>query len=95
RDNRLQGIVSIYRVLDQYGEENKTVSDVMQPVLYSVRTGTPLPAAVELLSRHQLSNLAVVDENNRLAGLITRGSVVRHLADGYLQEAAESPVEEV
>ncbi|GIQ65740.1 glycine/betaine ABC transporter ATPase [Paenibacillus cisolokensis] len=92
RDNDLQGIVSIYQVLDQYGEENKTVADVMQPVLYSVKTGSPLTAAVELLNRHQLSNLAVVDDRNRLVGLITRGSVVRHLANVM---PATSPAEEV
>ncbi|ALS26496.1 glycine/betaine ABC transporter ATP-binding protein [Paenibacillus sp. 32O-W] len=92
RDNHLQGIVSIYQVLDQYGEENKTVADVMRPVLYSVKTGSPLTAAVELLNRHQLSNLAVVDDRNRLVGLITRGSVVRHLADVM---PATSPAREV
>lgn len=92
RDNHLQGIVSIYQVLDQYGEENKTVADVMQPVLYSVKTGSPLTAAVELLNRHQLSNLAIVDDRNRLVGLITRGSVVRHLADVM---PATSPAGEV
>lgn len=31
RNKQLQGAVSIYRVLDQYGEEGKTVADVMQP----------------------------------------------------------------
>lgn len=93
RDNHLQGIVSIYQVLDQYGEENKTVVDVMQPVLYSVKTGSPLTAAVELLNRHQLSNLAVVDDRNRLVGLITRGSVVRHLAN--VMPDVSSPAGEV
>lgn len=93
RDNHLQGIVSIYQVLDQYGEENKTVADVMRPVLYSVKTGSPLTAAVELLNRHQLSNLAVVDDRNRLVGLITRGSVVRHLAN--VMPDVSSPAGEV
>ena len=93
RDNHLQGIVSIYQVLDQYGEENKTVADVMQPVLYSVKTGSPLTAAVELLNRHQLSNLAVVDDRSRLVGLITRGSVVRHLAN--VMPDVSSPAGEV
>lgn len=79
----LKGIVSIFNVLDQYGEENMTVGDVMKPVLHRISSGTPLPQAVELLNRHQLSNLAVVDDKNRLIGLITRGSVVRHLAEVY------------
>ncbi|CDN43535.1 Choline transport ATP-binding protein OpuBA [Paenibacillus sp. P22] len=81
RQRRLLGSVSIYNVLDRYGEEEKTVSDVMMPVRYVVQSGTPLAQAVELLASHRLHNVAVVDEGGRFIGLITRGSVVRHLAE--------------
>ncbi|MBE9917970.1 betaine/proline/choline family ABC transporter ATP-binding protein [Paenibacillus donghaensis] len=83
RNRQLQGAVSIYRVLDQYGEEGKSVADVMHPVRYSVTSGTTLPQAIEIMDKHQLSNLPVIDENNRFLGLITRGSVVKHLAEVY------------
>ncbi|MFD1953564.1 ABC transporter ATP-binding protein [Paenibacillus thailandensis] len=81
RNRKLQGIVSIFNVLEHYGDENMTIADVMKPVAYSLPSGTPLPEAVELLNNFKLSNLAIVDANNRLVGLITRGSVVRHLAE--------------
>jgi len=83
KNNKLQGTVSIYNVLDQYAEENKTVADVMKPVEHAVPSGTPLTTALALMSRHHLSNLAVVGEDNRFVGLITRGSVVRHMAELY------------
>ncbi|MEC0241579.1 betaine/proline/choline family ABC transporter ATP-binding protein [Paenibacillus dokdonensis] len=83
RNKQLQGAVSIYRVLDQYGEEGKTVADVMHPVRYSVASGSTLPQAIEIMDSHQLSNLPVIDSNNRFLGLITRGSVVKHLAEVY------------
>jgi osmoprotectant transport system ATP-binding protein len=83
RNRQLQGAVSIYRVLDQYGEEGKSVADVMHPVRYSVTSGTTLPQAIEIMDKHQLSNLPVIGENNRFLGLITRGSVVKHLAEVY------------
>lgn len=83
RNRQLQGAVSIYRVLDQYGEEGKTVADVMHPVRYSVSSGSTLPQAIEIMDSHQLSNLPVIDGNNRFLGLITRGSVVKHLAEVY------------
>lgn len=35
------------------------------------------------MDSHQLSNLPVVDSSNRFLGLITRGSVVKHLAEVY------------
>lgn len=96
RNRQLQGVVSIYRVLDQYGEEGKTVADVMQPVRFSVASGSTLTQAIEIMDSHQLSNLPVVDSNNRFLGLITRGSVVKHLAEVYptmVQPAAHGEVE--
>lgn len=86
KQQRLQGTVSIYRILDQYGEEGKTVADVMTPVEHVVQSGTPLSEALGIMSKYQLSNLAVVGEDHRFIGLITRGSVVSHMADAYSPE---------
>ncbi|CAG7649766.1 Glycine betaine/carnitine/choline transport ATP-binding protein OpuCA [Paenibacillus solanacearum] len=79
----LKGAVSIYQVLDQYGGEEKTVADVMRPVEHTVPTGTPLILALQLMDKHQLANIPVLGEGQRFKGLITRGSVVRHMADLY------------
>lgn len=86
KQQRLQGTVSIYRILNQYGEEGKTVADVMTPVEHVVQTGTPLSEALGIMNKYQLSNLAVVGEDHRFIGLITRGSVVSHMADAYSPE---------
>jgi len=86
KTNRLQGSVSIYRVLDQYGEETKTVADVMVPIVHFVQTGTSLSVALNMMTEYQLSNLPVVKGDNQLIGLITRGSVVSHLAEVYSPE---------
>ncbi|WP_028545958.1 ABC transporter ATP-binding protein [Paenibacillus taiwanensis] len=83
RFRKLLGIVSIYRVLNMFNEENKTVGDVMRPIGYQVAPGTPLPVAIEMMSNHRLTNLAVVDDDGRLLGLITRGSIVKHLNEVY------------
>ncbi|MBB3131823.1 osmoprotectant transport system ATP-binding protein [Paenibacillus rhizosphaerae] len=94
RNKQLQGAVSIYRVLDMYGEEGKTVADVMIPVRFSVASGSTLPQAIELMDSHQLSNVPVVDGNNRFLGLVTRGSVVKHLAEVYPNLAPPQPAGE-
>ena len=94
RNHILRGYVSIYQVLDQYGEEGKTVADVMKPVVHTVRTGTPLTVALKLMSKYGLTNLAVVKNNNQFVGLITRGSVVRHLAEVYPPAQREEPAYE-
>jgi len=83
KGKRLVGSVSIYRVLDQYGDESKTVADVMRPIEHAVGTDTPLSAALQLMSTHQLSNLPVVRGDREFVGLITRGSVVRHMAEVF------------
>ncbi|MBR2570473.1 MAG: betaine/proline/choline family ABC transporter ATP-binding protein [Paenibacillus sp.] len=83
KQRKLLGIVSIYRLLNQYGEENKTVKDIMRPIGYLVSPGTSLPEAVEIMSNARLTNLAVVDDDGRLVGLLTRGSIVQHLNEVY------------
>lgn len=83
RTRKLLGNVSIYRVLHEFGDEEKTVRDVMRPIAYQVRPGTILPEAVEIMTNHRLSNLAVVDDDGRLVGLLTRGSIVSHLNEVY------------
>lgn len=92
KNNRLIGWVSIYRILDHYGDESKTVADVMKSVEYVVRTKTSLSVALNLMSEHQLSNLAVIRDDNQFVGLITRGSVVSHLAEVYSQHITEEEV---
>jgi osmoprotectant transport system ATP-binding protein len=83
RSNRLLGQVSIYRILESFGDESKTLADVMQPVEHAVKPHTPLAVALHMMNAYQLSNLPVIREDNGLAGLITRGSVVRHMAEIY------------
>lgn len=88
KNKRLIGSVSIYRVLDQYGDESKTVADVMRPIEHAVHADTPLSAALQLMSVHQLSNLPVIRGDQEFVGLITRGSVVRHMAEAFADGGA-------
>ncbi|MEF2965775.1 ABC transporter ATP-binding protein [Paenibacillus sp. M1] len=89
KDNKLVGTVSIYQVLDHYGDEGKTVADAMRPIQHVVHPETPLSVALNLMSQHQLSNLPVIRDNSGFVGLITRGSVVSHLADAYSVQEME------
>jgi len=86
RANRLLGQVSIYRILEHFGDETKTLADVMQPAEHAVKPHTPLTVALRMMSAHQLSNLPVIRDDHVLAGLITRGSVVSHMAEVYARK---------
>jgi len=92
RERTLLGAVTIYRLLEVYGEENKTVADVMRPVEHAVPSGTHLSVALNMMSEHHLSNIPVVTAGNRFTGLITRGSVVRHLAEVYAAPEIGGPL---
>lgn len=89
RGNKLLGSVSIYQLLEHFGDENKKVADVMKPVRHVIKTGRSLSLALNIMSRHNLSNLPVVKKDNEFVGLITRGSVVHKLADVYVPAGEE------
>ncbi|MFC5701418.1 betaine/proline/choline family ABC transporter ATP-binding protein [Cohnella faecalis] len=82
-DRRLLGHASIFRVLRRFKEEDARLSDVMQPFAHVVESGSSVALALALMSEHRLPYLPVVNDKGQLAGLITKGSVVRHLADVY------------
>lgn len=49
----------------------RTVAQVMTSPVLSVQAGTPLQEAVQLISDHHVSGLAVVDEQGSLVGELT------------------------
>lgn len=80
---KLRGTVTIYNVLEHYRDEGKTLADLVKPFPHVLPTGTPLPEALRLMTEYQTPYVAVTGDDNRFLGMVTRGSVVRHLADVY------------
>lgn len=94
RNNDLLGYASIFSVLDMYREEFATLADVMSPFEHVVESGMPVAAAISLMNEHGLPYVPVL-RNGRFAGLITKGSLVRHLAEVYAPaESTESELPE-
>jgi CBS domain-containing protein len=58
-----------------------TVAEVMAKVVYACRSAEKIGAALALMTEHRLRRLPVVDEQGRLAGLITLSSFA-HSATG-------------
>lgn len=88
----LLGHASIFRVLNRYSEENIKLADVMQPFAHVVESGSSMALALALMNEHRLPYVPVV-RGGQLVGLVTKGSVVRHLADVYNPE--EKSLEEL
>src|SRR5215510_260593 len=51
--------------------------DVMTPVVISVPADAPVTQAVQLMLRHRISGLPVVDANENLVGIVTEGDFLR------------------
>ncbi|RKZ32641.1 IMP dehydrogenase [bacterium] len=69
-NGKLKGILT-HRDLRFEDDMTKKVSDLMTPKPITIQEGYNFDDAVELLHNHRIEKLPVVDENNRLVGLIT------------------------
>ncbi len=84
--NRLHGIVTIKDI--QKGMEKKgSVGDIAVKPTVSVRAEQTVRTAVYLMAEHDVGYLPVVDDNNKLQGLMTRASLVDILTDVLWSEA--------
>ena len=82
-EDKLKGYVSIYDVLREYQDENKRVNDIYQPFEHTIGPETLLSEAVAIFNESKTGYLPVITEDNRLIGLITRGTIVGYLGDVY------------
>ena len=55
------------------------VGDVMQPNVVSVHADTPIYDATQLIDRHRLRGLPVVDDRRRCVGLLNAFKIIHHL----------------
>ena len=56
-----------------------TVMDVMTPEFIYVGTETKLTRVLELMVNHRIRSMPVIERDQRLAGMISRGDVMRAL----------------
>lgn len=86
-DNRLLGVLSILRMLQE--KRTSLVTDILiKPV--SVRVETSLAELNLLFNENSFFNLPVVDEQNRLLGIIARADVEKALHEGVELDSLKS-----
>ena len=67
------------------------VGDVMTREVFTCRPEDDVQKALELMERHQVRRIPVVDQQNRVVGIITQGDIAIRLGDP--QKIAEVVVE--
>jgi predicted transcriptional regulator len=89
RDGRIIGMISKTDLTEFYGpsHELRVARDVMTPELLAVSPDEPLQRAVQLMAFEGVHRLLVLDEQDRLLGIVTSMDVLRELA-GYPRQTA-------
>lgn len=76
---KLCGIVTALEIHNKINDA-KRVEEIMTPPKVTAGVDENLKTALQLMADHNLSNLPVTDDAGNLVGLITRGSLVKVLA---------------
>jgi CBS domain-containing protein/anti-sigma regulatory factor (Ser/Thr protein kinase) len=78
-DGQLCGILSIEDIVRAMEKDALTalVSQYMSTRIVSVKVYDPVVKAIETFSEYHVGRLPVVDENNKLIGIITKGDITR------------------
>lgn len=79
-DGLLEGIVTIENIRE-HGKSGKSIGDFIETDVHTVSEDTDAKMAFDSLIDNKLEYLIVVDENNKVKGLVTKTSIVKALAE--------------
>jgi predicted transcriptional regulator len=80
-DGRVVGVLSQSDLTGIFeGGDAKTVAEVMTPEVLSVGADEPVDRAIHTMAFEGVHRLVVLDEERRLAGIVTSMNVLRDLA---------------
>jgi predicted transcriptional regulator len=92
---RVVGILSKTDLVDplRRGQRAHTVGEEMNPVVGAVRPDAPVVEAARLMLAKEVHRLVVLDQEGRLAGILTAMDVMRAVVEGGVFHAAASAEE--
>jgi len=85
---RLMGIIGIEDLIGKK-KRGKTVADMELQVMPSILPSAPAKEAFDLLVGHRLDVVAVVDEDRRVLGVVTKTSMVKSFAQAIWKDEDE------
>jgi osmoprotectant transport system ATP-binding protein len=90
KDGRYLGMADTSDIYNRYREESVSIREIMRTDAVTVTTGTPLTDAIPLVQEAPYGYVPVLTPQGKLAGLLTRASLVDVLAKPYLEEVEAS-----
>ncbi len=95
-DQKLVGVVPLRNLIT--APPGKLLSEIMSPSVISVQVGTDQEEVARLVSQYDFFAIPVVDQNQRLQGIITHDDVVDILQDEFTEDVqrlgGSEPLEE-
>lgn len=94
KDDHLIGILSLEDIVRamQKNELSAPVSQYMTSKLLTVTSFDPIVSAIQKFSDSRLGRLPVIDENNKLVGMITKGDITRGVLVALQKDYKEEEV---
>ena len=94
RDGNLVGVLSSSDLVNpepaQWRRREATVADLMNPDVISLYADDPAMAAVSEMARRDIHRIVVLDEESKLAGIVTPSDVLRALLAGDATDESDS-----
>lgn len=72
-------VLEIPALRDMVVQPQLSVRDIMTPRVFRVYPETPVRELLEMLSRHELKSVPVVNEKREVLGIVTDRDILRHL----------------
>ena len=83
QQEKLLGVVGVWEIQNNFQNEHLTLADIMRTRVPIVRSNQSLQDAIQLISKHSVPYLPVVNEKNELIGIVTRASLVDVMAKHF------------
>lgn len=90
KDHKLQGIVTVKDMKSNVNKET-LLGSIMSKVLLYVNEEDNLVNILSVMNEHSVGYIPVVSEDKKLAGLITRSSLILVLSEQFLEMEGECP----
>lgn len=98
QDSSLRGVVSGRQLISAMGKPSKTMGELMDTDMATVRIDEDQESVAEKVERYNLLAIPVVDEGNHLMGIITHDDVIDVLREELTEDvqriAAVAPLDE-
>ena len=83
QQEKLLGVVGVWEIQNNFQNEQLTLADIMRTRVPFVRNSQSLQDAIQLISKHKVPYLPVVNGKNELIGIVTRASLVDVMAKHF------------